>query len=362
MTRLLFVSAFDYPTKYAHARHGLEMAKAYHALLGDNFLFLVNTTRKPLPVPYRLLFGPFGRRIKLLRLRRLLVPIRLFLFFLLNPRWRAIVATDPVLFAPLVFFKRLFAFKLLFECHGSLTARQARALQGADLVVFTTRWLKDQYPGVRGIIASNAADVDAFRAVGTDQRALRSELDLPQGFLIGYIGRFAPLKTDKGLRFLIDSLVSLPDVQLALIGGSRQEIPAYEEYARTIGVRDRTHFVAHVDASLIPKYAQACDTLAYVPSERSQFFEHETSPMKVFEYMAAERPIILSDTPALREILDESSAYFIKPGSQSDFAEAIGKIRRGEGAAKARVALEKVRINTWEHRAKNIVQALFGVL
>ena len=359
MKRVVFISAFDYPTKYAHARHGLEMARAYHAIYGDDFTFVINTTTVPLPVPYVRLFGPFGRRIKLLRLRRALIPIRLFFFFLVNPA-HSVVVTDAVLFAPLVHFRRFFKYRLVCECHGSLSDRQAQALQAADLAVFTTKWLFDKYATAHtpAVIAPNAVDLAAFQCTIASRTELRSDLGLPDGFMIGYLGRFEPLKKDKGLRFLIDVMVSMQDVQLLLVGGSRQEIPTYEAYAVEQGVRDRVHFVTHVDAARIPKYAKACDALAYVPTERSQFFEHETSPMKVFEYMAAECPIILSDTRALREILDDEAAFFIQPGSRDEFMQAVDVIRRGEGEARARIAFEKVQGNTWLSRAKRIVETL----
>lgn len=366
MKNLLFVSAFDYPTRYAHARHGLEMAKGYHALFGEQFVFFVNTATEGLPVPHQRLFGGVGRRIKKLHLRRILIPLRLFVYFVTHPQWHIVVTTDPMLYAPLGFLKRLFGFRLVFECHGLLTPSQERALQRADLAVFTTKWLQDRYAQhteLRSIVAPNAVDLAAFANVHDDTLSLRAACNLPRDvFLIGYIGRFEPLQMDKGLRFLIDALSKLPDVHLLLLGGAKHEIPAYRAYVHERQVEDRVHIVGHVPAESVPRYAKACDMLAYVPVDTTTFFEYETSPMKLFEYMAAEKPIVISDMRALREVVDESSAYFIRPGSHEDFVHAVEAIQGGAGSDKARAAFEKVKENTWERRAARIVQALGGVL
>lgn len=366
MKKVLFVSAFDYPTRYAHARHGFEMARAYHALCGENFLFIVNTAVEGLPMPFLQLFGPWGRRIKKMHLRRAFIPIRLFLFFLVQPASYVVITSDPALFAALGVLKYVFRFKLIVECHGSLTSSQGRALRCADLAVFTTPWLRDRYAmqGVpRSLVAPNAVDLDAFGSVQDDREVLRARHQLPpQVFIIGYIGRFEPLNSDKGLRFLIDSLERLLDVHLLLLGGAKHELPSIQEYVSQKQLGARVHIRGHVSADRVPEYAKACDLLAYVPADATTFFEHETSPMKLFEYMAARRPIILSDTPALRQVLDESSAFFIKPGSTDDFVRAVQAVRVSGASERVEAAFEKVKENTWRNRAARIAREAGGVL
>lgn len=366
MKKVLFVSAFDYPTRYAHARHGFEMARAYHSLWGENFLFIVNTAVEGLPLPFLQLFGPWGRRIKKMHLRRVLIPIRLVLFFLFRPASRLVITSDPALYAVLGVLKYVFGFQLIVECHGSLTYVQQRALCRADIAVFTTPWLRDRYvtPGVpRSLVAPNAVDLDAFKNVQDDREVLRAKCQLPRKvFIIGYIGRFEPLNADKGLRFLIDALERLPDVHLLLLGGAKHEIPTIEEYVGQKQLEARVHVRGHISADRVPEYAKACDLLAYVPAEVTTFFEHETSPMKLFEYMAAQRPIIVSDTPALRQVLDESSAFLIKPGSMDDFVSAVKATQVNGASERVEAAFEKVKENTWRNRALRIAREAGGVL
>ncbi len=146
--KLIFVSTFDYPTRFAHALHGLHMARAFAAEPGDSFLYIVNTAVNPAElsgIRYRRLFGRFGRRIKKLRLRRVLTPISLLWFFITNPMWREgiVVTTDPVLFPTLVFLKKIFGFSFVCECHGALTSGQGASIAAhADAIFFVTASLK----------------------------------------------------------------------------------------------------------------------------------------------------------------------------------------------------------------------------
>ncbi len=80
--------------------------------------------------------------------------------------------------------------------------------------------------------------------------------------------------------------------------------------------------------------------------------------MKVFEYMAARKPIILSNTQALREIADDTSAYFISPGSVPEYVSAVQHViaHPHEAQQKAEAAFSRVKNNTWRVRARTIVE------
>ena len=53
-----------------------------------------------------------------------------------------------------------------------------------------------------------------------------------------------------------------------------------------------------------------------LPNPASAISSRFTSPLKLFEYMAAGRPIVASDLPALREVLSpDENAVLVTPGS-----------------------------------------------
>lgn len=362
MTRLLFISSFDYPSRYAHAIHGMYMAQALAKHLPGKFLFFVNTAVKDIGVPYRTLFGSFGRTVKKLRLRRILAPLSLCFFFLTHPEWRGkgtiLYTTDPTFFAVCGFLKKMFGFRFVAECHGTLSNAQKKALQEADTPFFVTEGLLNRHSLPNARVLPNAVDVEAFDAVTESRESLRKRLYIPEdGLLVGYIGRFEPLGYDKGLTFMIDMLKDTPGVHLLLVGGSKDEVASYTSYAAFRGLSDRVRVVGHVDSSLVPVYAKACDALAYVPQDKNAFFEEETSPMKLYEYMAASRPIIVSDTPALREILASDEAFFIPQGGNDAYVHAFLSIQNNpaDAGGRAEKAYARVRANTWDERARHIL-------
>src|SRR4029453_17817516 len=84
---------------------------------------------------------------------------------------------------------------------------------------------------------------------------------------------------------------------------------------------------------------------------------HFTSPLKLFEYMAAGRAIVASDLPAIREVLrHEVNALLVTPGDSTALAGGIERLLAdSELAARlARNALNDVDDYTWSRRAEGL--------
>jgi glycosyltransferase involved in cell wall biosynthesis len=81
------------------------------------------------------------------------------------------------------------------------------------------------------------------------------------------------------------------------------------------------------------------------------------SPLKVFEYMASKRPIVVSDLPSLREVLDEKTAYFVEPGSSESLANVLLHTEKNkvETEEKARASFLLSEKYTWVARAHDII-------
>ena len=94
---------------------------------------------------------------------------------------------------------------------------------------------------------------------------------------------------------------------------------------------------------------------------RSAFGTSFTSPLKLFEYMAAARPIVASDLPALREVLrDGENALLVPPEDPVALAVAIRRLQEDPALAErlAGQAARDVRAYTWEERGRRIVEFL----
>jgi glycosyltransferase involved in cell wall biosynthesis len=82
-----------------------------------------------------------------------------------------------------------------------------------------------------------------------------------------------------------------------------------------------------------------------------------TSPLKLFEAMASNRPVVASDLPSIREILShEVNALLVPPGDPRALAAAIERLLR-DSALSTRLAaraFEDVKAYSWDRRAEAI--------
>lgn len=211
------------------------------------------------------------------------------------------------------------------------------------------------------IVAHDAVDLGAFSSITASKEELKMELGLPKDdFLIGYIGKFKPLGMEKGIATMIEALPLLDkETKMVFVGGEEPEIKDYKALANRFNVAVQCVFLGHESRAKAVKYMKAVDVLI-IPSPNKPFFAFYSSPLKLFEYMASGRPIIASDLPALREVLNDKNALFFKPENSDDLARAIKmlKVSPTLGFHLSRQALADAQSHTWASRAKNILAAI----
>ena len=98
-----------------------------------------------------------------------------------------------------------------------------------------------------------------------------------------------------------------------------------------------------------------------LPNPASAISTHATSPLKLFEYMAAGKAIVASNLPAIREILTHDvNAVLVTPGDADALAAGICRLaddaalRALLGQARATAVAEY----SWDRRAERL-EALF---
>jgi len=204
-------------------------------------------------------------------------------------------------------------------------------------------------------IRPDAVDLNAFDIELRSSDA-RSSLGLdPQSKLVVYSGRFSSWK---GTDTLIESAKHLPDdVNILLIGGFEGEPEKMRTKISECGVSNKVSVIEFQPHSEIPKYLKAADALVIPNKAENQLSVLHTSPLKLFEYMASKRPIIASDLPSIREILDESSATFVQPDSPEDLAIGIINTLKADNTLKVENAFKIAEENTWKERARLIIES-----
>jgi glycosyltransferase involved in cell wall biosynthesis len=146
-----------------------------------------------------------------------------------------------------------------------------------------------------------------------------------------------------------------------VVGGEKDDIEFYKNMSNELGVSDRTIFIGQVPYSDISKYASKCDVFI-APFPENEHYSFYMSPLKIFEYMASKKPIIATDLPSLREVLNNGeNALLTPPGDVKALAEALIKLKEHHDIGKkiANKAYKDVSEKyTWKIRAEKIISFL----
>lgn len=202
----------------------------------------------------------------------------------------------------------------------------------------------------RIFVAADAVSIKDFQTDVSREEA-RTKLHLPrEGFLVLYAGHFYGWK---GVDFFAESSSLLPQFNFVCVGGIE---PEYSDFKKRFGGIKNLTILPFQNRSLVSSFLTAADVLVLPNSGKSPISSKYTSPLKLFEYMAAKRPIVSSDLPSLREVLNEGNAFFAKPDDSKSLADAItlALMEKDSAQKKSEQAFFDVQKYTWEARAKSI--------
>lgn len=260
----------------------------------------------------------------------------------------------------------------VYEAHA-LPLRRARRMAESwlfrhrrmALMVAISRSLAEDYaarmPALRGRAVMVAHDgADPVADPGPPPGPWPGRPGVPQ---LGYVGHLYP---GKGMEMVAALAEALPECDLHAVGGTERDLAIWRP--RCAG-QANLHLHGHVPHARVPAYLARFDLLLAPPSPSvasaaGREIGRWMSPLKVFEYMAAGKPILASDIPALREILvDGGVALLLPPGDAAAWAAAARALladpaRAGALGARARALL--LETYTWEARAARILAHLSG--
>ena len=196
-----------------------------------------------------------------------------------------------------------------------------------------------------------------------DPSAARTQLGLPAQFTVGYAGH---LYVGRGIEQMLAAAQTLPDCHFLFMGGNPNDVEKRKRESAELNLTNTT-FTGFIPNADLPRYLAACDALlmpyqhnvAISSSAKGQAVNTASwmSPMKMFEYMAAQRTIISSDLPVLREILNEQNALLCPPANANAWADAIRYAQQNPDARTqlAAQAAADVRQYSWRNRTKQII-------
>lgn len=185
---------------------------------------------------------------------------------------------------------------------------ERRCVLAADHVVTLASVMK-QHLVARGVEADritvipNGVDPADFEPMPRDER-LASRLGIARGeTVLGYVSTF---KAFEGIETILEATAELrargKRVRVLLVGGGDQK-RTLRRRARELGIEPQTSFAGRVDHREVARYYSLIDV--FVCPRRAEATSDLVTPLKPFEAMAMECPVVVSRTRALREIVED---------------------------------------------------------
>lgn len=222
------------------------------------------------------------------------------------------------------------ALSKVWEGYGVPPAKLLTAHDGVDLKLFGT--------------VLDKSDARKFLGITNDKR------------VIVYTGA---LKSDRGIEMILESARRMPEADFYIVGGNQSEIDFWKTEIARLNLPN-AHLTGRIPHQEVPRWLAAADLLLMMWTWRVPTIR-VCSPMKLFEYMAAQRLIVGPAFPTVLEVLeDRKDAILFEPDNLDEMEKALreGLSRSQETDLPAR-AYEKVsRDYTWEARCQLILNSI----
>ena len=193
-----------------------------------------------------------------------------------------------------------------------IRAREMELASKVDLVVGTStkivqRW-QQSHPNT--MLVANGADVTAFQAARDPELEIPEDLKVIPTPRIGYVG-YVDARFDTELYARLAQ--ARPDWYFVVVG------PLMEKHVDLSRLKQlsNVHFLGRRSLSELPMYLKGFDvcTIPYICDKLAE----SIFPLKLFEYLAAGRPIVSTDLPELRKF----SKYLHLTHGLAEFEKAI---------------------------------------
>ena len=240
--------------------------------------------------------------------------------------------------------------------------QEIAAMKAADRVVCISNGVKYDLSALglheeKLYVLPNAVDLSMFNVGRRSDHAAHN---------IVYAGSFLHWK---GVDILVGAfallLKQVPDAKLYLVGDDHEDNrQKLETQIRELGIEKSVVMTGYVSQREVASYLGMAD-VAVLPNRLTVEGSAYTSPLKVFEYMAAKVPIVASDLPSIREVLDGETAVLVPPDNAKALCDGMFYLLKNPdiGHGLATKAYERVESNyTFKIRVQKITQIIEEII
>lgn len=206
------------------------------------------------------------------------------------------------------------------EVMGNLVLSKARKILAPSLDYLASSSVKHMMRRRKRDIIElpNGVDTDRFKP-GIDCNEIRSNYKLDDKKVVLFVGALDKAHLHRRVDILIQAFSKIDNQKTVLIivgeGGLKQY---FQNLARDSGIWDKVIFTGRILNEDLPRYYALCDLLV-LPSTRVEIFG-----LVLVEAMACGRPVIASNLPGVRTVVDNSkNGFLVNPGDIDELASKI---------------------------------------
>ena len=177
-----------------------------------------------------------------------------------------------------------------------------RTIQQAKKVCAISDVFRKEYsiPKEKFQVIPNGVDTSVFKRMPS---SVRGDLGIDQDFVLGYVG---VLREWVDFASVYQALKNLDKTKLIIVG---QEglFNENKKIVKELGIADKVIFTGNVPYADVPKYIAAMD-VCLIPFKNNAI-SHNAVPLKLFEYMACEKPVISTSLGGVRDSVGDRVSY-----------------------------------------------------
>jgi glycosyltransferase involved in cell wall biosynthesis len=226
-------------------------------------------------------------------------------------------------------------------------ARERELIKSVDLVITTSQHLRRRKAKFNSNchFVPNAANFDLFsKATGPDIQ-VPSDLSVIPKPVIGYVGILGPDHID------IDWIEhAAKNLSYSFVFVGKKSVKTFD-LSRLERLKN-IHFMGFKEPNQLPGYLKGMDIclIPYVKNERIE----AVFPLKLFEYLAAGKPVVARRTAEL----EPYSRIVSLVETAEEFLEAIKASLQNNSDARIKARVKAARANTWEARIETLSEII----
>lgn len=213
------------------------------------------------------------------------------------------------------------------------------AIEKADIVLYSGRKLLSEATiGLdKSFLLEQAVDFQHWSRVGNNELTVADEIDALPRPRVGYFGAIEPWLIDQEL--IKRASVERPEWQWIFIGNLAR--------GTDLTTLPNVHFFPPVPYDELPRYAAGFD-VCVLPWETEHTFTSYGSAIKVREYLATGKPVVISPLPEYETMSDVLRIA----RSRDEFIKLIDDALNETGTVKKEARQAAVQNGTWDARAE----------